>query len=73
MPIYEYVCPNCSYEFEQLVRNASEESALRCPKCDASGVEKRLSRIATPRSLAPAPATGACGRCGDPNGPCGSA
>ena len=73
MPIFEYACRECGTVFEELVTSA-DGPAPRCPKCDARRVEKRPSVFAAHggRSTAsPLPRAGGCGRCGDPNGPCG--
>ena len=71
MPIYEYECQVCQHTFEHLIRNAREEKALKCPACDATQVNRKLSVFAA-RSAAPArslPTGGGCA-CGDPTGPC---
>ncbi len=72
MPIYEYVCESCQRSFEQLVRSKRDESRLTCPECGHGRVERRPSVFAAHArsSSVPLP-TGGCGRCGDPNGPCG--
>ena len=41
MPIYEYKCPSCGHQFEELVRLNS--AAPLCPRCDASDSEKLIS------------------------------
>lgn len=72
MPLYDYACKNCGHEFEALVAS-SDSPPARCPKCEKTRTERRLSLIAAPRSggdRSPAPQFGGCGRCGDPNGPC---
>lgn len=77
MPLYEYTCAACAADFEQLVRSVEEQRELRCPACGGKRVTRKLSTFAA-RSAAPARdlplprGGGACGRCGDPNGPCGS-
>lgn len=45
MPIYEYSCIACDYEFE-LVQKISGVSASSCPKCGTSDVEKMMSASA---------------------------
>lgn len=74
MPIYEYACGHCGAEFEELVRTAAEEKQVACPRCGQRKATRRPSVFAA-RSAAAKPALpmggGACGRCGDPNGPCG--
>ena len=44
MPIYEYRCEQCRYEFEELV--GFSEPPPKCPKCDSEKVNRLLS---TPR------------------------
>jgi putative FmdB family regulatory protein len=71
MPLYEYLCKECSHQFETLVRG-SETPA--CPACHTTALERRLSVFAAhtdggswPRRVEPS--AGACGSCGDPRGP----
>jgi putative FmdB family regulatory protein len=71
MPIYEYQCLACEADFEELVRS-SEAAEIQCPRCKSQKVSRRLSVFAardatTSSSL---PASGSCGRCGDPRGSC---
>lgn len=40
MPIYDFLCTKCEYEFELLVRGTD---APVCPECGASQVKKLLS------------------------------
>lgn len=74
MPIYEYACRGCDHTFEELIRTASDERALRCPQCGGKTVQRRPSVFAAHGAVAPKttplPRGGGCGRCGDPNGPC---
>ncbi len=44
MPIYEYHCSSCGEDFEELV--LSQSSAINCPKCHGSEVEKLMSAFA---------------------------
>jgi putative FmdB family regulatory protein len=39
MPIYEYICPVCNKEFEQLSRKISD-SKVSCPECDTPSLKK---------------------------------
>ena len=41
MPIYEYRCPNCSHEFEELV--GISEPPPECPACGGKEVTRLLS------------------------------
>ena len=43
MPIYEYRCPDCGHEFEQLQR-ISEDPVKDCPECGKHEVRKLVSR-----------------------------
>jgi|Deesub1362A_J573_1020465.scaffolds.fasta_scaffold01430_6 putative FmdB family regulatory protein len=47
MPIYEFRCPQCGEEFEELVLRMGSESQVRCPECGAQGPEKKISRFAS--------------------------
>jgi putative FmdB family regulatory protein len=41
MPIFDYKCNECGFEFEVLVR--SSEQNINCEKCNSNQVEKMLS------------------------------
>ena len=41
MPIYDFICQSCGSEFEKLV-SFSNESAVICPKCQSSEVERQM-------------------------------
>lgn len=72
MPVYEYRCQACQHEFEELVRSEASEKSVACPDCGGRKVERKLSVFAARQaSEASVPPMGGCGRCGDPNGPCG--
>jgi putative FmdB family regulatory protein len=47
MPIYDYRCRSCGAEFEKLVRG---DTAVACPKCEATKVERLMSLPARPAS-----------------------
>jgi putative FmdB family regulatory protein len=69
MPLFEYACRECDHQFEALVRAGATPE---CPSCHATDLERRLSVFAARAngmSAEPMPASGACGRCGDPRGP----
>jgi putative FmdB family regulatory protein len=76
VPIYEYKCNGCGQTFETLVFNAKQEQSVACRICASANVTKLLSVFAagtdssTRGSLPVAPS--GCGRCGDPQGPCGA-
>jgi len=74
VPIYEFHCQSCDRDFEELVRSDQAIRSIACPHCSASNVERRLSVFAARgkgESASAESMPGACGRCGDPNGPCG--
>lgn len=67
MPIYEYKCRECGFEFEELM--SSDDDSPQCPKCGSSKTEKLMSACkggsgaAAPGdfNLPPMPASGGCG------------
>lgn len=64
MPIYEFKCKKCGYEFERLflcafVDNSqidTNNSSIECPKCGSEETEKKIVRIAVSKKE--------CGNCG---------
>ena len=42
MPIYEYRCPDCSHEFEE-IQKMSDDPVRLCPSCGKENVSKLLS------------------------------
>lgn len=42
MPLREFVCRDCDYLFEELVRNPSEEPQ-KCPRCEVGKIERLLT------------------------------
>lgn len=66
MPMFEYRCRQCKAVFEELIRNAEDETGLVCPACGASEPERRLSACAVRMGVeggspAPMSASGGCG------------
>ncbi len=43
MPIYEYQCETCGFEFEELVRGGD---TVACPHCQSSDVRRKMSSFA---------------------------
>ncbi len=41
MPLYEYTCDQCDYEFELLIRSSSDQPA--CPTCGTKKITRQLS------------------------------
>ena len=44
MPMYDFKCPSCSYEFEELVFGGRLPS--ECPSCGAEGIARKVSACA---------------------------
>jgi putative FmdB family regulatory protein len=64
MPIYEFRCPGCGHEFEELVLGHLPLAELRCPKCLKPGVKKLLSSFAGARGASDTAAAAAGSGCG---------
>ena len=45
MPIYEYHCESCNYEFEELLPVSKRDEPLEspCPECDEKNIRKGIS------------------------------
>lgn len=68
MPIFEYVCKECSHEFEALVFGKDK---AQCPKCHSKKLEPQLSVFAVSAKGGSSTASSSaapCGSCGDPRG-----
>ncbi|MEY2844911.1 MAG: hypothetical protein RL076_457 [Chloroflexota bacterium] len=50
MPIYEYECAQCQGQFQRLVRGFQDPTDLACPRCHATVVTRRMSRVSQRRS-----------------------
>ncbi len=47
MPIFEFVCNECGYPFEELLRNSDAISGVVCQYCGSKQVKKQLSSFAS--------------------------
>lgn len=47
MPIFEFVCAECSQPFEELVLNSSKVAEVTCPACHSQKVTKKISTFAS--------------------------
>lgn len=47
MPIYEFICKDCSKDFEDLVLSASRIDEVVCPACGSGQVKKKMSTFAS--------------------------
>ena len=50
MPIFEYICNECSRKFSALVGVVADAQPPACPKCGSSDLKKLVSRFARVRS-----------------------
>jgi len=42
MPIYEYGCPSCGHQFEE-IQKVSDDPMTVCPACGEGGLKKLIS------------------------------
>lgn len=70
MPIFEYKCRKCSFEFEALVRNADSLPEEGCPECGSKELQKLLSTFAArvPQGSGACPMQGSCPAVSHPTG-----
>ncbi len=61
MPIYEFECPKCSLNVTKLCRLGTDGSQIECPRCLEMGLERKLSRFASP-GIGGGDACGTCSR-----------
>ncbi len=47
VPIYEYVCTDCSEQFEKFVRSMTAPVEVKCPHCGGTHVKKGWSTFGT--------------------------
>jgi putative FmdB family regulatory protein len=43
MPIYEYICKECSKSFSRLQRIGTDSQGITCPSCGSDNVERKVS------------------------------
>lgn len=43
MPLYEYRCPDCGHEFEE-IQKVSDPALTDCPQCGGGQVGKKIGR-----------------------------
>ncbi len=43
MPLYEYHCPKCGHDFDELVRFSEVDKIPTCPNCGAEDTHKKIS------------------------------
>jgi putative FmdB family regulatory protein len=47
MPVYEFICTDCSKPFEKLVLSASNINEVTCPTCQSQNILKKISIFAS--------------------------
>jgi len=47
MPLFEFVCSQCSQPFEELLRSYTAIEEVVCPNCGSPRVKKKLSTFAS--------------------------
>ena len=47
MPIFEFMCDECSKPFEELVRSSTGVDEVICPTCGSRKVKKKISTFAS--------------------------
>jgi len=50
VPLYEFVCKECSSAFTLLVGVVAEDDEERCPRCDSDNIVRVPSRVQRARS-----------------------
>ncbi|HUT64523.1 MAG TPA: zinc ribbon domain-containing protein [Spirochaetota bacterium] len=66
MPVYEYLCKDCSHQFEKLVRGYKESTL--CPQCNSRKVSKLFSTFACRGTASPSEsASSGCSSCSGGN------
>ncbi|MFH1862446.1 MAG: zinc ribbon domain-containing protein [bacterium] len=52
MPIFEYHCPDCQEDFEELRTLSDRDRELPCPRCGSLRPQRRVSLFASASSAA---------------------
>ncbi|MBD3235045.1 MAG: zinc ribbon domain-containing protein [candidate division Zixibacteria bacterium] len=72
MPVYEYICTDCSNAFEELV-SSSFKGSVGCPKCGSENSERQFSVfgfVSKSGGVTTASSSSGCSSCS--SGHCGS-
>jgi putative FmdB family regulatory protein len=73
MPIYEFHCPSCDSDFEELVQSSGDSRKVVCPACGGKDVVRKLSvfsaHSAAAHTKCPLPSN-SCEQCCGSHGAC---
>lgn len=47
MPIFEYHCPDCQKDFEELRSHSERDKPLPCPRCGSPRPQRKISLFAS--------------------------
>ena len=47
MPLFEFVCSECNWPFEELVRSFGAIEDVKCPTCGSHKIAKKISTFAS--------------------------
>lgn len=61
MPIYEFRCPSCGHQFEQLVFRSTETEEIACPRCGSTDITRLLSAFASGPGSRASDGSSSCG------------
>jgi len=77
MPLFEFHCPSCDADFEELLPSSKVATKVACPRCGGKETTRKLSvfaaRAAQTKPAGPAcpmSSGGGCDCCSSFNGPC---
>jgi putative FmdB family regulatory protein len=73
MPVYEYVCQECGYNFDKMRPMSQADAPIVCTSCNSQSTKRKLSRFfasSEGRAIATPASSCGCGNCS--GGSCGS-
>lgn len=60
MPLYGFICDDCSDDFEELVMSSAKVDDVVCPSCGSRRVQRQLSLVAGLNSTSSTSSGAAC-------------
>lgn len=61
MPLYEYTCPKCGEEFEEIRMLSERDEPTQCPKCGHEAAMDRHSSLVSAAGRSGPEASSSCG------------